>query len=292
MKKMILGIFMLSILFITLPSVQATDDPGYTGIGIRIKGEIDDFDGHIDMLVPKSDFEDEINDTINIDFIAQYPNYQDFEYLDSDSEWISYCAFVEGGSCHFTDWLDTFVFADSNAELESLRDVRFIHVDSEGKTVVISDVEKVPKEWLIFIYDKGHSYDVSTNEFDIDMRLKVDPIYQFVIIAVALFSIFFSLYRFLLHKLFKLKLKRNSDGILYYFIVNIVFIVVGFLLLNQFEFIARIFGEDWLFAIYLLILISIESVISYYLLFDKVKLFKFIVYTSLSYGVFALLFFV
>jgi len=284
MRKLVVGLFLFLILFITIPSVQATDYEYYfSGLGIRpVNGSIE-LGGNLDMLVPKVDFEDKLSIAVNQSFIDNNPNYLEFDYLNDDSEWVSYCAFVQGGNCMYGDELGTYIFADSADELNELDEVMFIHVDANGDTVVLSEIYKIPNTMGILEFSRYHSYDVSTNEFNINLTLKLDDLFVFIAIVTLMLSALISLFRVVMMAVFKVKTKIKEYSFLYYMFIYIVLIVLGLTLLNRVDFIAQMAPNIFGFVVYIAIFSSIESLISYKLIFKGFDRNQYIKYAVVSY---------
>ena len=81
MKRIIL-VFVL-LLFLSFTAINATDFANsFAGVAIYVEnsnGSI--IDGHVDLLVLKSDFEGEIVSSINTDFKEVFSDYEDFTIL-------------------------------------------------------------------------------------------------------------------------------------------------------------------------------------------------------------------
>jgi len=274
---------LLLIIVLTLPMVQATDfEDSFSGIGIWPKNNVD-IDGHIDMLVPISDFKDQINVDINSKFIDAYPNYQTFDYL-TNTEWISYWAYVDGATCSIDRHYDFFLFADSSEELKSLDEVKFIYVDIEGNTIVESEAFKVPNTFLFLEFNRLQHFDVANQEFDIDMALSIDRVFIFVLFAVLLVSFIFTCYRLLIAHLFKLNYKKNSRKGLYYFLTHILLMVVGYSIIYFIDFIQVLLDNYFSLMLYLAILFIIEVMASYFLFYKYLNKTRYFLASLVSYG--------
>ena len=291
MKKTILIMILVLLSFITTNTVKATDwEDSFAGIAISVNnlnGAI--IDGHIDLLVPRSDFENEIDSNMNSDFKLDLPNYADFDYLD-DTEWISYCAFVEEANCNFNPEYDFFEFATHKDELNRLDDVKFIHVDGSGNTVVISEVYNVPNPMFFQDFSNLSYYDISTNEFQSDMSLSMDDIYFFVLIVVLFFAVSFAGVRTAVVYLVNLEFNKKLMMFVYYIIAYLALFIIGYTMLSTFEFIQKIVDSWWMLVVYLTLLSLIEITGTYFLIFkneDKKEYLKYVIY---SYGIMLLIF--
>lgn len=283
MKKLfVITVFLFSLMLI-LPAVNAADqEDSFTGIGIWADNNSSELEGHIDMLVPRSDFEDKINTNVNSEFISIYSDYQTFDYL-ANTEWISYCAYVEGATCYIEDYGDFYVFADSTRELLSLDEIKFIYVDDTGNTVTESDIINVPNAFFSFAYSRLHYYDVDNQEFDIDMSIRLDGIFILVILFILFISFIFTLYRLLIARLLKLEFEKKTFVGIYYFLIHIALFVVGFFILNYIEFIQLLVDDIIGLILFLVILFSIETILSYYLRYKYLDKGKYIIVSLITY---------
>jgi hypothetical protein len=158
----------------------------------------------------------------------------------------------------------------------------FIHVDANGDTVVLSEIYKIPNTMGILEFSRYHSYDVSTNEFNINLTLKFDDVFVFIAIIVLVLSVFISVFRVVMMGVFKVKTKIKKYSFLYYMFIYIVLIVLGFTLLKV-DFIAQMAPNIFGFVVYIAIFSSIESLISYKLIFKGFDKNQYIKYAVVSY---------
>lgn len=289
MKKIIIVLGLL--LLTNVNTVKATDyEDSFAGIAVSVDNTRGmTIDGHIDLLVPKTDFEDKINSSINNDFIYSLPGYEDFDYLD-DTEWISYCAYVEDANCHYNAEYDIFEFATSKDEYKRLDDIKFVHVDSSGNTVVVSDIYNVPNPLFFQDFSNLSHYDEDTNEFQSDMSIEMDDVISFVFIIVLFFAFLFAGIRTIAAYMFRLDFKRKVLIFPYFTIMYITLFIIGYIALSSFDFIQSLVEGMFSLMVYLALLALIEIIITYFLFFrkeNKEKHIKFVVY---SYGSMLLIF--
>ena len=289
MKKIIVVLGLL--LFVNVNTVEATDfEDSFAGIAVFVDNTSGtNIDGHIDLLVLRSDFEDEITTGISGFAKIVFPNYEEFDYLD-DTEWISYCAYVEDANCHYNAEYDFFEFATSKDEYKRLDDIKFIHVDSSGNTVVVSDIYNVPNPLFFQDFSNLSYYDETTNEFQSDMSIEMDDVISFVFIVVLFFACLFAGIRTVAAYMFRLDFNRKVFIFPYFVIIYITLFILGYIALSSFDFIQSLVDGMWSLMVYLALLSLIEIAVSYFLLFrkeNKEKHIKFVVY---SYGSMVLIF--
>lgn len=162
-------IILIVVSFFFVPTFNLSN---YRGISIE-SNNFDETDGHIDMLVPRSDFEDQLRSTINPAFIDEFPNYATFDYLYIDnSEWVSYSAYVEDAYFSLFPQFGHFYFATGSVfyELE-LDDIKFIHVDADGNTVSVSYVYSFPKRYFYKTIE-DINYNITSNEFSSEIEFE------------------------------------------------------------------------------------------------------------------------
>ncbi|MGM0495541.1 MAG: hypothetical protein ACQERX_02645 [Bacillota bacterium] len=283
MKKLILFI-LLSFVWVSIYPVYATDfEDTISGIGVATH-DFSFLDGHIDMLVPKSDFENELNDEINQDFIDTYSNYEDFVYL-NDIEWISYYAFVEDAHCDSLPNQSVYEFATRNNEYLRLDEIKFIHVDSEGDTVAISDIYMVPNP--LFFQDFSHLiyYNTESGGFSSGLKLRLDGIFVFLFFVTLFIASVLSTFRLIVAKTIKYDFINKGWIVPYYVLIYMFILIVGFILLNQVDFIQRLVPNIWSFIIYAFVLSLVEVGISYFLIARRKKNSKYFLFSSISYAI-------
>ncbi|MCF7924632.1 MAG: hypothetical protein K9L64_06000, partial [Candidatus Izimaplasma sp.] len=266
LKKNLMLVFLLSLVWFGSYSVSATDfEDSIAGIGV-ITSDFSSIDGHIDLLVPLSDFENEINSNINPDFINNYPNYENFDYL-YDTEWVSYFAFIEDAHCNSLPNQNVYEFATRKDEYLRLDQIKFIHVDSEGNTISVSDIYVVPNPLFFQDFNNIIYYNKVTADFNGDMSLNLDGVFVVVFLITLFIAVSLAGYRFIIAKIMKLKIITDGWGLLYYILIYALMLVVGFLLINQVSFIQRLVPNVGSLIIYAGLLSLFEIVLSYYLVF-------------------------
>lgn len=287
MKKILLVLVL--IILSSARGVSATDfEDSFAGIAVSSEGTFGTsgriiIEGHIDLLVLRSDFENEISSSLNNDFTSVFPNYLDFDYL-SEDEWISYCAFVEDANCHFNTEGNFFEFATSKDEYKRLDDIKFIHVDSSGNTIAISEIYNVPDPLFFQDFSNLNYYDLETNEFESDMSLEFDDIMMFVFGIVLFFAVIFAVVRTFAAYLTKLHFKMKLILLFYYIVVYVLLFIVGFMLLSEVSYLQNLIDGFFGIFVYLSVLGLIESLISYFILFRKETYKRYIKYVLISYG--------
>lgn len=284
MKK-VFGLFIL-VLFalVNVVSVSATEP---TAPGIYVEVYRGDVDGHIDMLVRRSDFEGSIRTSINADFSEYHVEYETFDYLEA-TEWISYCAWIRNASCEFDEYMDdAYSFALSSSEREQIKEVKFIHVDSEGNTVSISDVYKVPSKSVIpFVWTSyRNNYNPLSNEFTSNMKRYLDPLMTFLMLLVLFIVIVSVGVRYAAAMASKLEIGRPWKFLLYYFVAHILMIIIGVTLIAQVDFVANLLEGPFAFFLYVCFIVMNEVGISYAIKFRKYPHKEYILFSVISYGI-------
>ncbi|MFK5883937.1 MAG: hypothetical protein QM489_06290 [Candidatus Izemoplasma sp.] len=143
MVKKLFLVFVL-VLTLSLMNVNATDDSGYSGVTISIRGDACSyssayaFTGNVDLLININDFNDNlINSYISNDYIESYPDYLNNEYLDNQ-EWVSYYAYYQGAKVRGLNYCN-LDFGSGTDHEDDLKNIKLVYFDDEGNTIYISN---------------------------------------------------------------------------------------------------------------------------------------------------------
>jgi|LGOV01.1.fsa_nt_gb hypothetical protein len=282
MKKIIL-VFVL-LLFVSFTTVRATDwENRFVGVRVNVENTNSSImDGHIDLLVLKSDFEGEIASSINRDFKEVFSNYEDFDYLD-ETEWVSYCAFVEDANCFLRPEYNFFSFATSKDEYKRLDDIKFIHIASNGDTVKVSDVYNVPNPLFFQRFSNLNYYDETVNEFQSDMHVEFSNIVLFIASIMLFIAIIFAGIRTIIA--YKIELESISKLKLfgYFVIIYFMIFVLSTELVFHVELIQNLIRNELASLFYYALFLLVEIAVSYFLFFrqiDKEEYIKFVKYSN------------
>ena len=263
--KRVIVIFGL-LLFVSFATVNASDwNNRFSGVRVNVENTSEStLDGHIDLLVLRSDFDGEIVSSINTDFIEVFSNYEDFDYLD-ETEWVSYCAFVQDADCFLRPGYDFFDFATSKDEYKRLDDIKFIHVDSNGDTIKVSDVYNVPNPLFFQRFSNLNYYDEIDNEFQTDMHVEFSNM-SLVIASVMLFiAIVFSGIRIVIAYKIELESISKLKLFIYFVVIYFVIFVISYFLFFYIEFIQNLFRWGWSSIVYYALFLLVEVIVLYFL---------------------------
>ncbi len=289
MKKIFLLLCLL--LLTSVNQVHATSyEDSIAGVAVIVTNNAGEtFDGHIDLLVLKSDYEDKISISTNTSFKNDFPNYESFNYL-NETKWVSYCAYVEDAHCSFNTEYEIFKFAISSGEYKRLDEVKFIHVDSSGSTVKTSDIYKVPNPLIFQDFSGLNSYSLSTNEFHSNMSSRMNSsifaLFTIISFVLIVFAIIGTVFAYLIKIDFRERLdfKKNQWPFIYFLFMCLVLFAIGITLLFNFNFIQRLIESSYEVLIVIFMLSIFEMLISYFLLFRKEDKQTYIKFVLICYG--------
>ena len=289
MKKIVIILCLL--LLTSVKQVSATSyEDSIAGVAVVVTNNAGEtFDGHIDLLVPKSDYEGEINTKVNSGFENNFSNYEIFDYL-NETEWISYCAYVEDAHCSFNTEYEIFKFAITSGEYKRLGEIKFIHVDSSGNIVKISDTYRVPNPFVFQDFSGLNSYSLLTNEFQSDMGSHVNSsifaLFTIITFLLIVFSLIGTVFAYLIKIDFKEKLdfKNNLWPFIYFLFMSLVLFAIGIVLIFNFNFIQRLIDSAYEVLIVLLMMSLLEMLTSYFLVFHKESKEVYLKFVAIYYG--------
>ncbi len=145
MKKLL--VFIILFLLISPMTVSAFQQSAEDGIMIiPLKGHqfYDSFDnpfeGHIDILIYKIDYGNEIlNSEINQVFKDLYDNTDSIEHL-NNTDWISYLAYYKDASLMIIDHSVMYLFADTIKEqYYNIDRIKIVYFDDVGHTIFTTE---------------------------------------------------------------------------------------------------------------------------------------------------------
>ena len=291
--SLILIVFVSISLYILSSIGIARDTESVT---MKVTNSVGDFiDGHIDILVLRSDFEGELVSSINVVFLREFPEYESFDYLEDD-EWISYCAYVEDAHCTYSQVNGYFIFGSHDGEYERLDDVKFIHINGDGDVVKESKIYDVPNSLFFQSFSNYNTYDETSNEFQIDFDIVfADTVALFASIILGV-VILISIIRIIVALIMKVRVVNLFGLFLYFVIVHFfTFALLAGLVFNS-ELVEQVFDTiDKIYAFAASFLV-IEMILTFILFVKKITVFKYLLYMVVSYisfiSFFGLLYFV
>ena len=245
-------------------------------------------DGHIDLLVLKSNFEGEIVSSINADFKEAFQDYENFDYL-NETEWISYCAFVKDANCFTISNYNFAEFANSNYEYKRLDDIKFIHIDSSGDTVKVSDIYNVPSPLFFQRFSNSNYYDETINEFQSDMKVEISSVFLSVVFFMVFLAILFSGIRVFVAYIIKLESITKLNFFIYFVGIYFIIFLISTELYFDIEFIRNITNGVGYSLLYYGVFFLIEVVVSYFISIKQINKEEYIKFSIYSYGIILLL---
>lgn len=141
---MLLGLTVMTLIYVPLVNVDATPPSAIDGITIWINdegclGENPTFNQHIDLLVLKSDVGSNIRDVKNEIYQYMFGHIDRIDYVDQINPlWVSYLAYVEGATLQYESACSmTFMVEPDN--YRSYNSFKLVYFDDQGETLFISE---------------------------------------------------------------------------------------------------------------------------------------------------------
>ena len=281
MKKTLIIVMMVIVTLLSIQTVYASQPTNSRNLFVEYDDE--ELEGHIDLLVLKSELSGYYTSEVNMSFRQEHPNYQSYDYLD-DGEWVSFCAHIESSTCRQEYWISIFEHVNIDVLPDVLSSIKLVYIDENGDTITISDTIEVPNERFYQERDIRLYFNTITFEFEANVHIYTSLFFAIGLFIVAIFSVIISVVKSLIHNRQGLQPKITNKTLHYLYILIVTALsLTSFLLLygylnNQF------IMTDSIIPILGLIIgcFTVEAFISYFLLYDSEQLYLYIRYAVLS----------
>ena len=226
MKKIIMIITTL-VLFMSLgasTTVSANSGPPVRGItvlpSVCTVPEEDDmisiYEGNYDILVRIDDFDSSDFDTMSAKYQAEYPFYEDIDYLSNVPEgYISFSAYYKRDSKWGpSSYMCGVQFADKDI-VKQMEDFYLIYFDDNGDTLFMSEKIDVPNVYFYQDRDSIIYFDTESLTIETDLDPFTDPYFLLYFVMIVGFILFSVIIEVVVALVFKFHSKKELLNILF-----------------------------------------------------------------------------
>ena len=258
------SIFFLSLKFESIASIDRSPD-----IYIQIIGSSNS-DIHVELMVLKTDFnEDQIYDTISLNYRQHYPNYLDYSHLEDGDE-VSYLAYIDGAYLDRSD--NEITYTNYQGFEYQVTHIRLVMFTSEGEILAKSDLYEhsnygSSNTWYIYKADfDNYTFIQQEEQFDLS------TIFTFLALVTIFFSVIIItliggtlwIIKMMLSSLLEVKYKYPEKTIIF----DILYIISGSIIIFIFHY--KYLDQSLLNTIYLSsFIVFIWNVINFFILIKK-----------------------